>query len=64
LHRRVAHPATNLAKVLTPGNSTRRSRSQVTAPSNNAFGPSPPVHALSATHRTSSSCIPANSTNP
>jgi hypothetical protein len=51
-------------KVLTAGRSTRRSRSQATAPSNNAFGPPPLVHARSCSHRTSSSCIPANSTNP
>ena len=47
--------ATSWASVDTPGSSTWRSRSQTSAHSNRAFGPSPVVHARSSTHRASSS---------
>lgn len=36
-------PATNLVSTLTPGSSSRRSRSQPTVPPNSALGPSPVV---------------------
>ena len=42
--------ATSRVSVVTPGSRTRRSRSQPTAPSKIAFGPSPVVHARSSTH--------------
>lgn len=53
--------ATSLASVVTPGSSTRRSRSHPTAASNSAFGPSPVVQARASTHVRSSGSTSANS---
>lgn len=53
--------ATSRVNVVTPGSSTRRSRSHPTAASNSAFGPSPVVQARASTHTLSSASAPANS---
>jgi hypothetical protein len=53
--------ATSRARVVTPGNSTRRSRSQPTEASNNAFGPSPVVQARASTQPRSSASAWAKS---
>lgn len=53
--------ATSRANVVTPGSSTRASRSHPTAASNNTFGPSPVVQARASTHARSSASAPANS---
>lgn len=55
---------TSRASVVAPGSSTRRSRSQPTAPSNFAFGPSPVVHARASIHSASSCSAPAKSLSP
>lgn len=57
-------PATNRANVITPGNNTRRSRNHTTDASNNAFGPSPVVHARASTHARNSACTSENSQYP
>jgi hypothetical protein len=56
--------ATSSTSGVTPGSSTLRSRSQPTAVTNNAFGPSPVVHARRSSHSTSCCCAEANETKP
>lgn len=53
--------ATNLVSTLTPGSSTRRSRSQPTTPPNSALGPSPVVQARSLIHVDKSASAEAKS---
>lgn len=55
---------TSRARRLTPGSSTRPSRSHPAAASNNAFGPSPVVHARASSQTASSSRISAKSRHP
>jgi len=56
--------ATSRASVVTPGSSTRRSRSQATASVKIAVGPSPVVHARASTHATSAASTSAKSVRP
>ncbi|CAG6393619.1 hypothetical protein SCOCK_210059 [Actinacidiphila cocklensis] len=56
--------ATSRARRLAPGSSTRPSRNQPAAASNNAFGPSPVVHARASSQTTSSSRTSAKSRQP
>ncbi len=56
--------ATSRASRVTPGSSTRRSRSQPTAASKSAFGPSPVVRARASSHSISSPRTSAKSRQP
>jgi hypothetical protein len=55
---------TNRARRLTPGSNTRPSRSRPAAASNNAFGPSPVIHARASSQPASSSRTSAKSRQP
>ena len=56
--------ATSSVNVVTPGSSTRRSRSHATAAQNNARGPSPLVHTSASSQPASSSRADANEAYP